>query len=118
MRRRRSGSERRKERRSRQPGQALDVAATLLWTRQRTHARTHAAITRIFWMVVQVGSIGDGGAYNGFPFFSFPNYDTLVHNSRQFSLFFPVLIILHLLPLPVLLEFIHQSIRSVSLSRL
>jgi hypothetical protein len=88
MMRRRSGSERRKERRSRQPGQALDVAATLLWTRQRTHARTHAAITRIFWMVVQVGSIGDGGAYNGFPFFSFPDYDTLVHNSRQFSLFF------------------------------
>jgi hypothetical protein len=40
--RRRSGSERRKERRSRQPGQALDVAATLLWTKQRTHAHTHA----------------------------------------------------------------------------
>jgi hypothetical protein len=90
MMRRRSGSERRKERRSRQPGQALDVAATLLWTRQRTHARTHAAITRIFGWSFRSVALAMEVHTTGFHFSLFritiPLY-TILDNSRCFSSF-------------------------------
>lgn len=65
---RRSGSERCKERRSRQPEQALDVAATLLWTRQRTHARTHTTITRIFGWSFRSVALARKGHTTGFSF--------------------------------------------------
>jgi hypothetical protein len=117
MRRRRSGSERREERRSRQPGQALDVAATLLWTRQRTHAhmqQLHAFFGWSFRSVAMAMEVHATGFHFSLFRITIPLY-TILDNSRCFSCFD------HLASSAfacVLLEFIHQSIRFVSLSRL
>jgi len=69
--------------------------------------------TRIFGWSVRVGSMAMERAYNA-DCFSFPDYDTLVHNCRHFLFFFLFLIIYLRLSLCLLSSFVS---RSVPLSR-